>query len=70
MLVTYMPFGTGFEFHSSNKNCTQPLKLLNNFRVKIWGSHNGVAEDASPVGYDKVLLGEWFWHFKGSLCLL
>jgi hypothetical protein len=55
-----MPFVTGFVFHSSNKNCTLHLKLLNKFRVKMLGSHSGVAEDASSVGFDKVLLGEWF----------
>ena len=34
----------------SNENCL----------CEIWGSHICVAKDASLLGYDDVLLGEWF----------
>ena len=34
----------------------------------IWGSHSGVAEDSSIVGYDAVLLSI-AWCFKGVYCL-
>ena len=34
----------------SNENCL----------CEIWGSHIGVAKDASLSGFDAVLLGEWF----------